>query len=127
MEELKKAVEAKRKKYEAQGFADKDFQKTIDGAVVKMWLPDSVFEQQKMILMATNALSSDLSDVDEASSSKQRYANEVAKYTQINRESLDIQKSGLANCEAYCMIYWTELLAPLSVWAESKARKMLTS
>ena len=127
MEELKKAVELKRKKYEEQGYADKDFEKDINNARVKMWLPDSVFTQQTMLLIASKALHSDSGDVDEDAKLKKRYAEAVAKHTQINGEILNIEKVGLADCEAYCMIYWLELLSPLSIWAESRAKKMITS
>ena len=126
-EKIRKAVEEKRKKYEEQGYADKDFEKTVDGLKIKMWLPESVFTQQTMLLLASKALESNSNDIDEFSKVKKRYAEAVAKHTRINGEDLNIEKVGYGASEAYCLMYWMELLSPLSAWADLRAEKILLS
>ena len=51
----KKAIE-KAKKYKTQGFADKEFVKMQNGKNVRMFLPNSVFEQQKLLLLGNEVI-----------------------------------------------------------------------
>jgi hypothetical protein len=127
MKQVQDSIEAKRKKYEEQGFADLSFEKSIGDKKLKMWLPSSIFMQQTMLLMASKVVSDGIDDIDEASKLNERYIKAVAKHTQINGEDLKPETCGLADCQGYILLYWTELLAPLSRWGETRAKKIITS
>jgi hypothetical protein len=121
----KEKVEAKRKKYEEQGFADVDFEKEIDGKKIKMFLPSSVFVQQKMIIMASKVFSNQDYSVDEESDLAERFIKAVCKHTQINGNEANPEQEGIIRCQAYALMYWLELLNPLSTWGESIQKKMI--
>ncbi len=42
-------VEEKQKKYQEQGFADTTFETNLNGKRIKMFLPNSVFEQKILL------------------------------------------------------------------------------
>lgn len=123
---LKKKVEEKAKRYEENGAADTDFEKKIDEKTkIHMWLPSSVFEQQRMVSLASLIFQDALSSVEEILAIKEQYARMVLKHTKLNGQIQDPDKYSIADLEAYPLLYWAELLSPLLLWGEQRAEKLL--
>lgn len=118
---------AKRKKYEEQGCADKTFEKKIDGKHIKMWLPESVFVQQKLLSIAAKVFSGDFSNIDEEGELNERYIKAVYSHMQIDSKTANPDISDFGDLQAFGLLYWTELLSPLSTWGDIKARKVMLS
>ena len=125
--QIQSRVAEKRKKYEEQNFADKDFEKTIDGKFIKLWLPSSVFVQQTLLSIAVRVFSNDFQDIDESSRLTERYYRAVCNHLQIEGANVNPDTLDLADLQAYALLYWVELLAPLSQWGDVKAKKAILS
>jgi hypothetical protein len=116
----------KRKKYKEQGFADKDFEKTLDGKHFKIWLPSSVFEQQKLINLASRLFSGNLS-FQEESELTTLYYNYVCKHAHLDGKPVNAEVLGLEQLQAFALFYWVELLFPLSLWSDEKTKELMLS
>lgn len=118
-------IEQKRKKYEEQNFADKDFEKTIDAKFVKIWLPTSVFVQQTLLSIAAKVFSSGVKDIDEEAKLTERFYKAVCSHMQIDSKAVNPELLDLGELQGYALLYWVELLAPLSAWGDVKAIKAI--
>lgn len=118
-------IEDKRKKYEEQGHADKEFEKTVNGRFVKIWLPASVFVQQTLLSIAAKVMTNDFQDIDECSKLTERYYKAVCSHLQIDAKNVNADSMDLADLQAYALLYWVELLAPLSAWGDVKSKNTI--
>lgn len=118
-------IEAKRRKYESQSYADKDFEKNIDGKFIKIWLPASVFVQQTLLSIAAKVFANDFNDIDECAKLTERFYKAVCSHMQIDGKQINIESLDLADLQSYALLYWVELLAPLSAWGDVKAKKAI--
>lgn len=118
-------IEDKRKKYEEQGYADKEFEKTVNGKFIKIWLPASVFVQQTLLSIAAKVMTNDFQDMDEGAKLTERYYRAVCSHLQIDAKNAVVDSLDLADLQAYALLYWVELLAPLSAWGDVKAKKAI--
>ena len=125
-QKVQQQVLNKREKYKEQGFADKDFEKTIGGKHFKIWLPSSVFEQQKLINLASRIFSGNLS-FQEESELTALYYNYVCKHAQLDGKAVNVDLLGLEQLQAFALFYWVELLFPLSLWSDEKTKEMMLS
>lgn len=117
-------VNDKRKKYQEQGFADKDFEKQIGGKLFKIWLPSSVFEQQKLVNLASRLFAGSLS-FQEESDLTALYYNYVCKHASIDNSPVQAELLGLEQIQAFSLLYWVELLFPLSLWSDERTKEMM--
>jgi hypothetical protein len=124
-ERNRKSLFAKRDKYEQQGFADKDFQMTLDDKIIKIWLPSSVFAQQALLSLGDKVVHDRFADIEEENKLTERFYKTICLHLQINGASVNPESLELANLQTYSWIYWTELLYPLSLWSDAKARKAI--
>lgn len=115
----------KRKKYEEQGFADKDFSKTVDDKHIKIWLPSSVFNQQKLLSLGSKVFSGHDLSIDEEGDLTERFSKAVCVHMQIDGDSVAPETLEFGDLQAYALLYWLELLSPLSVWGDAKAEKVI--
>ena len=122
---LQERVLAKRTKYKEQGTADLDFMKTIGEDTLRMWLPKSVFDQQKLLSVGAKVFSSDFKDIDEEAELTKRYFVAICAHAQINGESVNAEKLGFGVLQSYALLYWMELLYPLSLWGDEKSREAI--
>lgn len=120
-------IETKRAKYEEQGYADKDFEKNIDGKFIKIWLPNSVFVQQTFLSIASKVFKNDFQDIDEEAKLTERLYKAVCSHMQIDAKAVNAELLDLAELQAYSLLYWVELLAPLSAWGDVKAKRIILS
>lgn len=127
-EDKKKSQEhilAKRDKYDQQGFADKDYQFTLDGKTVKLWLPSSVFAQQSLLSLGSRVVHDQFADFEEETKLTEKYYKIICSHMQIDGKPVNPELLELANLQAYALTYWAELLYPLSLWSDAKAKKAL--
>lgn len=122
---VQKRSEDKGKKYEEAGAADKDFQKKIDGKTIHMWLPDSVFDQQKMIALASEIYHKTGNYVEDELRIVKEYSCMVLKHTKIDGQILNPELYSFADLEAYPLLYWMELLSPLFSWGQERTKKVI--
>lgn len=115
----------KRKKYEEQGFADKTFEKRVDDKLIKIWLPDSVFVQQKLLSLGSKVFSSNNLNIDEEGELTERFSKAVCLHMQIEGNDVTPETLEFGELQAYTLLYWLELLSPLSVWGDVKAQKVI--
>lgn len=124
---IESRIEAKNKKYEEQSFADKDFEKNIDNKLVKMWLPSSVFVQQALLSLGEKVASNRFRNLEEETSLTEEFYKKVCAHLQINGAAIVAETLELTDLQIYGLLYWVELLAPLSAWGDVKARKVMQS
>ena len=126
-EALQKRVLVKREKYQEQGFADDTLEKTVNGKLIKMWLPNSVFVQQKLLSIAAKVFSSDFKDIDEEAELTERYYKAVCTHTQLDGDNVNAAALDLGSLQAFALLYWMELLYPLSLWGDEKSKEAILS
>lgn len=122
---IQDSLVAKRKKYEEQGFADKTYEKTIDGKHFKIWLPSSVFVQQKMLSIGSKVFNNDFLNIDEEADLTERFSKAVCSHMQVEGKEVSAETLEFAELQAYALLYWLELLSPLSMWGDVKAQKVI--
>lgn len=128
LEERKKNREkvfAKRDKYEAQGFADKDFQTTIGTNIIKIWLPSSVFAQQALLSLGDRVVNEKFDSIEQEQILTEKFYRTVCQHLQINGQAVNPETIELVNLHSYAWLYWMELLYPLSLWSDQKVRKVI--
>lgn len=122
-------IKEKSEKYQEQGFADKEFRKEIKGKRVVMALPNNVYEQQKLLLMAESVMVNNLSFYESFDLEKKFY-EEISKNILIDNNPLSsmlgMKDYELPQLQSYSMLYYIELLAPLSQWRDIVAKEILT-
>jgi hypothetical protein len=127
MEEIiKQKVIDKRAKYKEQGFADKDFEKQIGKKHLKLWLPNSVFHQQKLLMLASKIFAGSIS-IDEEMELTDRFYKEVCKHGQLDGNNIVAESLELNEIQGFALLYWVELLYPLSLWSDEKIKEMTLS
>mgnify|MGYP003652421364 CR=1 FL=1 len=120
-------IEEKRVAYEAQNYADTTFEKTIDGKFLKIWLPASVFVQQQILALGSKVMSSDFANFDEQNALTERFYKAVFSHLQVDGKTVNPETCSLGDLQAYAWLYWVELLAPLSLWGDGKAKRAILS
>ena len=116
---------AKQKAYEEQGYADKDFSKKVDDKHIKIWLPDSVFVQQKLLSLGSKVFGDYNLNIDEESDLTERFSKAVCSHMQIDQKTVVPETLEFGELQAYALLYWLELLSPLSAWGDAKAQRVI--
>lgn len=124
-EKTQNQILAKRDKYEAQGFADKDYQFVFDNKTIKIFLPASVFEQQALLSLGDRVMHDKFVDFDDQIKLTKRFYLAICTHMQIDGNSVNAETLELANLQSYALKYWAELLYPLSLWSDAKAKKAI--
>lgn len=122
---IKKHVEEKKEKYKSQGRADKEFEKKINGKNVKIWLPNSVFDQQKLMMLGEEIMNS-AKDFETNFQLTTKFYLEVCKHLMIDTNLANAELLELSELKAYSMLYYVELLLPLSLWGDMVADEILS-
>ena len=121
----KERVLSKRDRYEAQGFADKDFQTTIGNNIVKIWLPSSVFAQQNLLSLADRVINDRFENIEQEQELTQKFYKIVCQHIMINGQGVNPETIELVDLQSYAYLYWMELLYPLSLWSDLRVRKVI--
>lgn len=124
-EKNRKRVFAKRDKYEAQGFADKDFQTTIGKNIVKIWLPSSVFAQQALLSLGDRVINDKFDSIEQEQILNEKFYRTVCQNLQVNGQSVNPDSLELIDLHTYAWLYWMELLYPLSLWSDQRVRSVI--
>jgi hypothetical protein len=122
---IKKHVEEKKELYKSQGRADKEFEKKINGKNIKIWLPNSVFDQQKMMMLGEEIMNTS-KDFDTNFELTSKFYREVCKYLMVDSNLANPELLELSEIKAYSMLYYVELLLPLSLWGDMVADEILS-
>jgi hypothetical protein len=125
LEEVRKKTEEKSKRYEEKGVADKEFIRQLDGKQLKMWLPSSVFDQQRMITLASEVYHKSGNYIEEELRHLKEYSSMVFKHTSVEGKIIDPELYTYADLEAYPLLYWVELLSPLFSWGQARSKKLI--
>jgi hypothetical protein len=122
-------IKAKADKYKNQGFADKEFRKDLNNKKIVMMLPNNVFEQHRLLNLAEEIFAQRL-NLEDMTNLEEKYLKEIAKYTLIDGQEfaniLGQKDAELAHLETYGILYYMELLAPLSAWRDIVAEEMFS-
>jgi hypothetical protein len=122
LELLQERIKAKANKYKEQGFADKEFRTEYQSKKITMTLSNNVFEQNKLLNFAVDVLSGN-------SDNEEKFLKDIAANILVDgKELLNIlgQKDfELPQLLSLCILYYSELLAPLSLWRDIVAKEML--
>lgn len=125
-EKNRQKIFAKRDKYEAQGFADKDFQTTIGNNVVKIWLPSSVFAQQALLSLGDRVVNEKFDNIEQEQILTEKFYRAVCQNLQVNGSAINADAIiELVDLQSYAWLYWMELLYPLSLWSDQRVRKVI--
>lgn len=121
----KERVLSKRDKYEAQGFADKDFETNIGKDIVKIWLPNSVFAQQNLLSLADKVINERFDNLEQEQELTEKLYRIICQHLMINGQGVHPETIQLVDIHVYAYLYWMELLYPLSLWSDQKVRKAI--
>lgn len=126
---IQERIKAKCDKYNNQGYADKEFRKDWKDKKLVMTLPNNVFEQQKLLNLAETSLNNNY-DFYVSSELDEKYLKEIAARILIDGKELSSilgQKDfELPQLETLSVLYYVELLAPLSRWRDIVAQEMFS-
>lgn len=125
---IQERIKAKCDKYKNQGYADKEFRKDLNGKKIVMTLPNNVFDQQKLLNLADTVLNNNY-DFYTSNELEEKYLKEVANKTLIDGQELSSilghKDFELPQLQTLSVLYYTELLAPLSQWRDIIAKEIL--
>lgn len=124
-EKNRERVLSKRDKYEVQGFADKTFETTIGGNIIKIWLPSSVFAQQNLLSLGEKVVNEKFDNIEQEQILTEKFYRIVCQHLQINGQSINPEALELVDLQCYAYLYWMEVLYPLSLWSDLKVRKVI--
>lgn len=124
-EKNRQKVFAKRDKYEAQGFADKDFQTTVNKNIIKIWLPSSVFAQQALLSLGDKVVNEKFDSIEQEQILTEKFYRLICQHLQKNGEAVNPEVLELVELQSYAWLYWMELLYPLSLWSDLRVRKVI--
>jgi hypothetical protein len=116
-EEVKDAFNKMVKERQADGTVGKDFETTINGKKVKMYLPKDVREQYKALLYAETFMLKDLVtnlDIEPLYKNRMDIFNIAIKHMLVDgSEQFDINSFDVDFIDTVVILYLTELLLPL--------------
>jgi|WetSurMetagenome_2_1015567.scaffolds.fasta_scaffold364329_2 hypothetical protein len=121
----KEYLEQKVQRYKEQGYADKEFEKIINNKRIKIILPNSVFDQQKLLFMGLDIMTEKELDFNNNFELTKKYLIEVCKNMWIDNKQINPESIELPELQAYGYMYWEELLYPLHLRGDILAREII--
>ena len=127
--EVKGAFDTMVKERQASGSVGKDFETTLNGKKIKMWLPPDVREQYKALLYAETFMLRELvtsMDIEPLYKNRMDIFNIAVKHMLIDgNEHFDINTFDVDFIDTVIILYTTELLLPLYHRSSMKAETEL--
>lgn len=130
-EAFKSAYQEKISSLQESGKVNNDFETTLNGHTVKMYLPNDVREQYRLLLMAESFTMKDyLFDDNKIIELRFKLFDEACKRLLIDGDTTKKYNDiglGVDVIDTLVGLYLTELLLPLYHWSSTKVKNALTA